>query len=72
VIPDILGSIVAMTDRDGNLVGRHAYDPFGAEQGTPALNSPSASPADGQDHASDRPTSANAAASPGRGNFFLP
>lgn len=26
--------------KDGNLVGRHDYEPFGAEQGSPAFNSP--------------------------------
>jgi RHS repeat-associated protein len=39
-IADSLGSIVAVTDKDGNLVGRHDYEPFGAEQGSPAFNSP--------------------------------
>lgn len=39
-IADSLGSIVAVTDKDGNLVGRHDYEPFGAEQGGPAFNSP--------------------------------
>jgi RHS repeat-associated protein len=39
-IADSLGSIVAVTDKDGNLVGRHDYEPFGTEQGSPAFNSP--------------------------------
>jgi RHS repeat-associated protein len=38
-IADSLGSVVAVTDKDGNLVGRHSYEPFGTEQGSPAFNS---------------------------------
>jgi RHS repeat-associated protein/excisionase family DNA binding protein len=34
-IPDALGSVVAVTDSGGTLVGRHAYQPFGTEKGTP-------------------------------------
>jgi RHS repeat-associated protein len=38
-IADGIGSVVAVTDKDGNLVGRHKYEPFGTEQGTPAYDS---------------------------------